>query len=62
MGLYLGGLIIGRIFVSEIWGGGYFPEGLIFFFFWGGGGWCSLSEFNGSSVVAKPTERKTAKS
>ena len=27
MGLYLGGLIIGRIFVSEIWGA-YFLEGL----------------------------------
>ena len=27
MGLYLGGLIIGRIFTSEIWGA-YFQEGL----------------------------------
>ena len=27
MGLYLGGLIFGRIFVSEIWGA-YFREGL----------------------------------
>ena len=27
MGLYLGGLIIGRIFASEIWGA-YFREGL----------------------------------
>ena len=37
MGLYLGGLIIGRIFASEIWGA-YFHEGLLFFF-WGGGWW-----------------------
>ena len=28
MGLYSGGLIIGRIFVSEIWGA-YFREGLV---------------------------------
>ena len=35
MGLYLGGLIIRRIFVSEIWGA-YFREGL--FWGWGGGG------------------------
>ena len=28
MGLYSGGLIIGRIFVSEIWGA-YFREGLL---------------------------------
>ena len=34
MGLYSGGLIIGRIFASEIWGA-YFREG---FFFLGGGG------------------------
>ena len=34
MGIYLGGLIIGRIFASEI-GGAYFREG---FFFGGGGG------------------------
>ena len=33
MGLYSGGLIIGRIFASEIWGA-YFREGL----FGGGGG------------------------
>ena len=33
MGLYSGGLIIGRIFASEIWGA-YFSGGLIFF---GGG-------------------------
>ena len=38
MGLYPGGLIIGRIFVFEIWGA-YFREGL----FWGG----LLSEFYG---------------
>ena len=36
MGLYSGGLVIGRIFASEIWGGGaYFREGSFFF---GGGG------------------------
>ena len=35
MGLYTGGLIVGRIFASEIWGA-YFWEGL--FFFLGGGG------------------------
>ena len=33
MGLYSGGLIIGRIFASEIWGA-YFREDL----FWAGGG------------------------
>ena len=37
MGLYSGGLIIRRIFASEIWGA-YFREGLLFFFFLGGGG------------------------
>ena len=37
MGLYLGGLIIGRIFASEIWRG-YFLFIYLFFFFWGGGG------------------------
>ena len=39
MGLYTGGLIIGRIFASEIWGA-YFREGLFIylFSFWGGGG------------------------
>ena len=42
MGLYSGGLIIERIFASEIWGA-YFREG---FFFWGGGGGL-LSEFYG---------------
>ena len=39
MGLYSGGLIIGRIFASEIWGA-YFREGLLLlllFFFLGGG-------------------------
>ena len=36
MGLYSGGLIIGRIFASEIWPGAYFRKGL--FFFLGGGG------------------------
>ena len=38
MGLSLGGLIIGRIFASEIWGA-YFREGLFF-----GGG---REEFHG---------------
>ena len=37
MGLYLGGLIVGRIFAFEIWGA-YFREGLLLFFFGGGGG------------------------
>ena len=42
MGLYSEGLIIGRIFASEIWGA-YFREGLfislfISLFFWGRGG------------------------
>ena len=37
MGLYSGGLIIGRIFASEIWGG-LFSGGLNFFFLGGGGG------------------------
>ena len=39
MGLYSGGLIIGRIFASEIWGA-YFRRGDLFiylFIFWGGG-------------------------
>ena len=44
MGLYSGGLIIGRLFASETWGA-YFQEGL-FFFLRGGGG--LLSEFYGS--------------
>ena len=35
MGLYSGGLIIGRIFASEIWGA-YFRDRLLFL--WGGGG------------------------
>ena len=44
MGLYSGGLIIGRIFASEIWGA-YFREG---FFLGGGGGEGGLlSEFYG---------------
>ena len=38
MGLYLRGLITGRIFASEIWGA-YFREGLFFFFFGGGEGY-----------------------
>ena len=33
MGLISGGLIIKRICASEIWGGAYFREGLLFFFF-----------------------------
>ena len=37
MGLFLGGLISGRIFTSEIWGA-YFREDLFFF---GGGGYQS---------------------
>ena len=57
MGLYSGGIIIGRIFASEIWGA-YFREGsffiylfvyfylfIYFFFFGGGGGGGLLSEF-----------------
>ena len=38
MGYYSGGLVIGRIFACEIWGGGgggLFSGG---FFFWGGEG------------------------
>ena len=49
MGLYSGGLIIGRIFASEIWGA-YFREGLFFIFYFfagGGGGEGLLSEFYG---------------
>ena len=54
MGLSLGGPIIGRIFVSKIWGA-YFWEVLLLiylfiyliFFFGGGGG---LSEFYGIQV------------
>ena len=44
MGLYLGGLIIGRIFASEIWGA-------YFLFLGGGGGWGGgglLVEFYGN--------------
>ena len=37
MGLYSGGLIIGSIFASEIWGA-YFREGLLLFFLVEGGG------------------------
>ena len=58
MGLYSGGLNIGRIFASEIWGA-YFREGLrnylfylffyLFIFFWGGEGGL-LSEFYGMVV------------
>ena len=44
MGLYMGGLIFGRIFASEIWGA-YFREGL----FLGVGG--LLSEFYGISHI-----------
>ena len=45
MGLYSGGLIIGRIFPSEIWGGGglifgraYYYYFIYFLFFLAGGG------------------------
>ena len=50
MGLYSGGLIVGRISASEIWGA-YISEGLFIYlfyfisFFLGGGG--VLSEFYG---------------
>ena len=47
MGLYLGGLIIRRTFVSEIWGA-YFQEGLFFFLGWGG----LLLEFYGIPKVS----------
>ena len=59
MGLYLGGIIIGRIFASEIWPA-YFRKGLFFnfylfiYFFEGGGGRGRgglLSEFHGTSDV-----------
>ena len=43
MGLYLGGLIIGRIFASEIWGA-YF----LFFFLGGGGG---VGAYYGNFIV-----------
>ena len=46
MGLYLGGLIIGRIFASEIWGASVFSGGLIFWRGEGGGGGL-LSDFYG---------------
>ena len=46
MGLYLGGLIIGRIFASEIWGF-IFGRGSIFYFFWGvGGGGAYYNKYN----------------
>ena len=51
MGLYSGGLIIERIFASEIWGA-YFREGL-FFFLGGGGGGGLLSEFYGIPLKEK---------
>ena len=42
MDLYLGGLIIGKIFASEIWGAyfrnAYFYFYLFIYFFWGGEG------------------------
>ena len=48
MGLYSGGLIIERIFASDIWGA-YFRESLLLllfiYFFWVGGGVGLLSEF-----------------
>ena len=61
MGLYTGGLIIRRIFASEIWGA-YF-----FFFFGGGGGGGLLSEFYGIplnefQVKVKQKFRKVFKS
>ena len=46
MGLYSGGLIIARIFASEIWGA-YFRGGL----FCGGGVGGLLSEFYGISLL-----------
>ena len=49
MGLYSGGLIIGRIFVSEIWGA-YFREGLFFFFGGGGGGGAYYRNFTVAHV------------
>ena len=52
MGLYTGGLIMGRIFASEIWGA-YFREGL---FFWGGGGAC----YRNFTVCLKRYSRTTS--
>ena len=46
MGLYSGGLIIGRICASEIWGA-YFQEGLFIYLFFLGGWGGLLSEFYG---------------
>ena len=43
MGLYLGGLIIGRIFASEIWGANFGRA-----YFWGS----LLSEFYGIIIAA----------
>ena len=51
MGLCLGGLMIGRIFASEIWGA-YFWEGLLIFF-WGGS---LLLEFYGIQKLYSYTE------
>ena len=48
MGLYSGGLIIGRIFESEIWGGGLI-FGRPYYFLVGGG--VLLSEFYRSTLV-----------
>ena len=55
MGLYSGGLIIGRIFASEIWEA-YFREGLFIsififiliyiYFFLGGGGGLIIDDYN----------------
>ena len=50
MGLYSGGLIIGMIFASEIWGA-YFREGL----FWGGGGGL-LSECYGMLTIPEQSQ------
>ena len=47
MGLYLGGLIIGRICASEIWGGGLFSGGLIIGILW------HLFRSAGNSTVSK---------
>ena len=50
MGLYWGGLIIGRIFASEIWG---LIFGRAYFFFVGGGGGGGLlSEFYGIWIMS----------
>ena len=49
MGLYLEGLIIGRSFASEIWGGVLLLLLLLLLWGWGGGGGGLLSEFYGYS-------------